>query len=186
MPNNSKDLRIIKTYKLLSDSLLELLKTNSFEEIYVKDICKNAMINRSTFYTHFEDKYHLLTFGLNNIISDLTSSKPNSTPENIKEIIRNIFKHILLFDYLYKEILLNNQSLNVIFHKQIALDFEEKYKKNNLFNVRSRIMSNFYAGAILNVISWWLESNMEASVDEVTECLSDIIIKNDFIFNNLD
>ena len=33
------------------------MKNKSFEEIKVSDICKEAHINRSTFYNNFNDKY---------------------------------------------------------------------------------------------------------------------------------
>ena len=36
------------------------MKNKSFEEIKVSDICKEAHINRSTFYNNFNDKYDLL------------------------------------------------------------------------------------------------------------------------------
>ena len=40
----------------------------TFEEIKVSDICKKALINISTFYSHYNDKYELL---LNFILVEL-------------------------------------------------------------------------------------------------------------------
>ena len=57
---NKNDLRIIKTKKVLFDTLLKLMKQKNFEKIKVSDICDEALINRSTFYAHYEDKYELL------------------------------------------------------------------------------------------------------------------------------
>ena len=54
------DLRIIKTKKILFDALLKLMKKKNFEKIKIADICEEALINRSTFYAHYEDKYELL------------------------------------------------------------------------------------------------------------------------------
>ena len=54
------DLRIVKTKKLLRKSLVDLLKEKSFDNITITDICNKALINRSTFYSHFNDKYELL------------------------------------------------------------------------------------------------------------------------------
>jgi len=61
------DLRVKRTYKLLLDALVGLLEEKTFEEIHVTDICEKAMVHRTTFYKHFEDKYHLLRFGLEEI-----------------------------------------------------------------------------------------------------------------------
>ena len=54
------DLRVIKTKNLIYNTLIELMKDKTFEEIKVSDICKEAHINRSTFYNNFNDKYDLL------------------------------------------------------------------------------------------------------------------------------
>ena len=59
-----EDLRIIRTRKLLSSTLLDMMEEQSLEKISVIDLCTKALVNRATFYAHFEDKYHLLTFAL--------------------------------------------------------------------------------------------------------------------------
>ena len=61
------DLRVIKTKKILYETLIELMKTKTFEEIKVSDICTKALINRSTFYAHYEDKYELLLEFINSL-----------------------------------------------------------------------------------------------------------------------
>ena len=69
-----KDLRIIKTQNLLYASLIKLMKDKSFEEIKVADICNEAYINRSTFYSHYNDKYELLVDFINELKNNLLSS----------------------------------------------------------------------------------------------------------------
>lgn len=68
---NKKDLRVIKTRNALYKTLLELMKEKSFEEIKVSDICEHALINRSTFYSHYEDKYELLKDAIDDIKNSL-------------------------------------------------------------------------------------------------------------------
>lgn len=41
-------------------ALLELMQQMDFEKITVKDICKRAGVNRSTFYAHYTDIYQML------------------------------------------------------------------------------------------------------------------------------
>ena len=55
-----EDLRIRKTKASLYKSLLQLMEEKTFEDIKITDICKLSLINRSTFYDHFNDKYELL------------------------------------------------------------------------------------------------------------------------------
>jgi putative transcriptional regulator len=47
------------------------LRTKSFAKITVNDICDTAMVSRSTFYTHFEDKFFLLNTAIDKIIEQL-------------------------------------------------------------------------------------------------------------------
>ena len=54
---NKNDLRVIKTKNALFETLTNLMKEKTFEEIKVSDICNKALINRSTFYAHYNDKY---------------------------------------------------------------------------------------------------------------------------------
>lgn len=49
-----------RTHALLRSSLFTLLLVRPFEKISLTDICRQAMIPRSTFYRHFHDKYDLL------------------------------------------------------------------------------------------------------------------------------
>lgn len=53
------DLRIIKTKKNIREAFLELRKKHSVDEIKVNELCKQAMINKTTFYNHYQDVYEL-------------------------------------------------------------------------------------------------------------------------------
>ncbi|MBU7314116.1 TetR/AcrR family transcriptional regulator [Paenibacillus sp. SM 69] len=39
-----------------------------FSKITVDQICEKAMVHRSTFYKHFDDKFRLLEYGLNQLM----------------------------------------------------------------------------------------------------------------------
>lgn len=70
----SEDPRIQRTYTLLMAALTKLLTEKNYDAVSVKDICETAGIHRSTFYAHFEGKEHLLTFGLQELLDELTLS----------------------------------------------------------------------------------------------------------------
>ncbi|MEL6269902.1 MAG: TetR family transcriptional regulator, partial [Chloroflexota bacterium] len=55
------DLRIKRSRKFLIEALLTLMKDKPFQKISVRDITEEAMVNRSTFYAHFTDKYDLFS-----------------------------------------------------------------------------------------------------------------------------
>ena len=47
--------RVLRTRKLIMDSFIDLSGKKEFKDITIKDITTEAMINRATFYYHFED-----------------------------------------------------------------------------------------------------------------------------------
>ena len=49
-----------KTEKQIEDSLLQLMKEQTFETISIRQLIDLAEVNRSTFYRHYLDKYDLL------------------------------------------------------------------------------------------------------------------------------
>ena len=74
------DLRIIKTKNNLYQTLIKLMSDRPFEEIKVSDICEKALVNRSTFYSHYSDKYELLS----SYIDTLKESLEKDDIEDIK------------------------------------------------------------------------------------------------------
>jgi AcrR family transcriptional regulator len=70
LPEN-ENLRIKRTHILLRDTLIDLIVEKGFDAITVKDIAERAMVNRATFYRHFEDKYALVTHIFKEAVADM-------------------------------------------------------------------------------------------------------------------
>jgi AcrR family transcriptional regulator len=54
------DPRILRSRRMLMDSLAKLLTKKDFEDISVQEIADEATLNRATFYLHYPDKSALL------------------------------------------------------------------------------------------------------------------------------
>lgn len=53
------DLRVVKTRKAIREAFLAIRRTTPLEKVRVRDICREALINKSTFYHHYEDAFDL-------------------------------------------------------------------------------------------------------------------------------
>lgn len=53
------DIRIEKTERAIKNAFLELRSRKPLGKITVKELCSLAAINKSTFYSHYEDIYAL-------------------------------------------------------------------------------------------------------------------------------
>lgn len=52
--------RIMLTKQLLQNAFLKLLKTTPLHAVSIRELCKEAGINRTTFYNHYGSQYDLL------------------------------------------------------------------------------------------------------------------------------
>ncbi|WP_419887132.1 TetR/AcrR family transcriptional regulator [Neobacillus niacini] len=68
MTQSKTDPRVLRTRRLIMDSFIELSAKKEFKDITIKDITTEAMINRATFYYHFEDIYDLLEKALSEVL----------------------------------------------------------------------------------------------------------------------
>lgn len=53
------DIRIEKTKTAITNTFLELRSKKPLEKITIKELCEQAKINKSTFYSHYKDIYDL-------------------------------------------------------------------------------------------------------------------------------
>lgn len=162
----STDLRILKTRKNIYDAFMQLMSSKSFEEIKVNEICEKALINRSTFYAHFEDKYVLL----DSLINDLKNSLMQRLKTNeVKDITKDYFiKSISLFldeaeenKELYNMMMSSNKNSVAIdmvletLREQAIKDLKEKHFKSD---VPIEVIVDYYLGGLVNMFKLWMRS----------------------------
>ena len=61
MTRDHVDLRVRRTHANLREALIDLIEEKGFDAVTVADIAERAMVNRTTFYRHYPDKYALVT-----------------------------------------------------------------------------------------------------------------------------
>lgn len=70
------DLRIVRTKKNIKEAFFELRKKKPIEKISVKELAALAMINKTTFYLHYEDIYALSDEVENEFIDEIIEEIP--------------------------------------------------------------------------------------------------------------
>jgi len=182
--NENLDLRIRRTHKLLFDSLTSLLTEKSFDDIRISDICDKAMVHRTTFYKHFEDKYQLLDFLLRQLIKDFEEKSLKCTPiDNTKQYYTNLFRllleHMCENRKMYSVGLLNNGSAMKLLQK-IVLQFirsklENDEAKGINFIVPISIIAEFYSPALVYSAGEWLEEGMPIPIEQMVQYCDTIV-----------
>lgn len=68
------DLRVVKTRKNIREAFIELRSREPLEKMRVARLCKLALINKTTFYKHYQDIYALSEEIENETIQSIMSS----------------------------------------------------------------------------------------------------------------
>ena len=179
------DLRIIKTKKILFDTLLKLMKKKNFEKIKISDICEEALINRSTFYAHFEDKYELLMALFEeqkvSLLEKLEDNEnTNFSKEYLMELLNILINHIDDNREIYSAILSNNRNGILIdfLIDVIERDVSDRLKDNNDIknsNLPLDIIVKFYAGGLINIGMAWLTSKEKYNKEQLLSYINLLI-----------
>lgn len=102
------DIRIEKTERAIRNAFLELRSAKPLEKITVKELCSLACINKSTFYSHYEDIYALSQM--------LESETITAVLKNISSQQESPFKDPDVFTRnLYMALVSNNSLINILF-----------------------------------------------------------------------
>ena len=84
---NTADLRVQRTRRLLREALIELVSSQGYESITIRDITQRAQVGYKTFYRHYTSKEALLQTILDEIVADfqkalLSPAAPNAPDTN--------------------------------------------------------------------------------------------------------
>lgn len=179
-----EDLRITKTKRSLYNGLLILMKEKVFEEIKVSDICSVALINRSTFYDHFDDKYELLESLITDLKQDLTEKlQENKNYETAKEyyieMIKILIEHTKENISIYSSILKHNNNSIVMdmVYETIYKDVELYISNHTPLNldIPIEIISKFYVSAVINVCLEYIKSPYKYKKEDIINYLTKLI-----------
>ncbi|MDL2232820.1 TetR/AcrR family transcriptional regulator [Ruminococcaceae bacterium OttesenSCG-928-L11] len=178
MAKTQQDLRITRTHRALIQSMFELLEQQSFQKITVNDICRQALVSRSTFYLHFEDKYQLLRYCLEVQRETMRESMEGKSP---REFIRtffemikkqeSIFRHLFLADVNPELIRMFESLFSPIFHSAM----EHRQKLGLAPTGPVPLMVAYHAGGISSMIIHWMEDGFQYTVDEMTQSLFNML-----------
>ena len=175
------DLRVRRTHKLLWEALMAELSERAFEEISVKDICERAMVHRTTFYKHYEDKYALLEQGMRQMYDALVaewhrSLSPFSVDQPPSYFI-HLFEHVAQHQQFYKLMLCGEgvgqfQKLVKDYITEVAeARVHELIPSGQPPTFPTAMQVQFFAGGVLSLLAWWLENNIPLSPHQMAQYL---------------
>jgi len=164
---NENDLRVKRTKLHITNALTALLETNSIDKISVAMICDEAMVNRATFYKHYDDKYQLLkqvVYALKEtLIGDVIKSNITDYRQKYSFLLDNMITNMHTRRQLIVSLLKNshNREIHGIFMgaiKEAIIDLVVNDRDLNI-QVPSDLFAEFYSGGVSALLLSWILEN---------------------------
>lgn len=184
--NELLDLRVRRTYKFLWDALLSLMQERELEAITVTDICERAMVHRTTFYKHYEDKYGLLFHGIQDELNALFEAVENAGSHSLHESEKanHPAQLIAMLDYVrkreafYRMMLTGNgfEKFGTLLRKSLIERFERRLQhEGKTVSKPTALHIHLQAAGIVSMIAWWLENDCPYTPEELVKYAIDHI-----------
>ncbi|MCB0210328.1 MAG: TetR/AcrR family transcriptional regulator [Anaerolineae bacterium] len=174
------DRRIQRTRQLLHNALLELIIEQGYDTITVQNIIDRANVGRSTFYAHYRDKEDLLVSGMDDLIYSLSWDieilpVADGEAESRRYILSalSLFRHTQEHFELYKA-MVGGQGIDIVFKaththfcRSMQAQIERLVPDGGTLSVPPAIMAQYLAGALLTLLTWWLDNQMLYSPEQM-------------------
>lgn len=185
---NKSESKYFNTARKMDQAFIEILEKKDFEYISVKEICKKAEVNRSTFYLHYENMGDLLEESINymnDTFLEYFHNEEASISNNINELslddlylitpkflvpyLEYIKEHQRLFFTAIKKkhIFQLNDTYNRMF-KHVLSPIMDKF---SIKEEDKKYLAIFYINGILGIIEVWINNECIEDIDYIVDII---------------
>jgi len=163
-------------YKMSSDKIetafLTLILNHKYEDITISEICKQAEINRSTFYCHYDD-INDLVIKIESKFAKSMAGIFNFGERRTHEAFVEMFTFVKDNKYFYKAFL--NIPYATLAEKNTKIEVLENIGENSNIDKSNKIgifyRASFFGAGIKEMCRIWLERDCEESPEEMASLL---------------
>ncbi|GIO43832.1 TetR/AcrR family transcriptional regulator [Paenibacillus apis] len=182
------DLRILRTIQSIRKAFYELIPEKGYEAITVQDIADRAMINRNTFYLHYQNKPDLLDTCMNELLSELKeavvlcpiSMSPFSL-SLLETVMQTVLEQISLNMTFYRSMLIEENRIypfqakmeNII--KDKLMEGWKPAQENSVLAISKELLIEYLGSAFMGIVIWWVKNDKPLPADEVSSQFSRIV-----------
>ncbi|RCW43461.1 TetR/AcrR family transcriptional regulator [Paenibacillus prosopidis] len=167
------------TTDFIKRSFLALLETRKLTQITVTEICKQADINRGTFYLHYRDPYDLFEVMQKEFNREILETlqkdqSPCTVDGSIIKLLNIIQEKKTIYRIMISESGENNFLSEVLLevHKDYLQRMGDDHNKKNL-SVNDYSFTYMVHGS-MGIINRWLESSGEESPRDIAHLISSL------------
>ena len=172
------DLRVQRTKRFLKDEFKKMFIEMDYEKITIKELCERAMINRRTFYLHYNSIDDILNEVLNEMAKDfLEYTKDYDHFANPERIVKDYFTFTSsspLFEKLNNSIDYNYLRENI--NTRVREIAKENFKSVSRFDsFKIKMMMTYLNSATVNMYRVWCQNRKKVPMEEAIEIAAKLI-----------
>lgn len=164
--------------KRLTNSLEELLKTNTLENITVGDITREAAVSRTAFYRYFTDKYDLMNWVYSYNMEELSKKYRHITcyyrlvydQTSFMLEKKDFFKSVIRSDGA--KLFFNTFSDNM--EAFLASNLKKLLNENSL-SVKDAYLIRSHTASMYKLVTDWINGGCMESPQYITELIAEIM-----------
>jgi AcrR family transcriptional regulator len=140
-----------------------------YSTITVNQICDRAMVHRTTFYKHFEDKNELLAAGMKQYEEEVLQYPISVRVNKPIQMMENILNHKefgLLIEAQWRDELFL-QRIGSQFHEILKQDYYELSKREAAYTLPIDLIIQFHSSTFTTLAMWWLQNEKSVSAEEM-------------------
>ena len=182
-PSKKKtDARVRRTRDALGDALIALMQEKPFDTITVQDVLDRAHVSRSTFYTHYSDKDDLLMSDAEEFFEALSMALSLHGDKSDRVFpVREFFAHLSDVQPFFKALVKsgkyheNMELARGHFARGIERRLAELPRGKTIPANQLPAIAFAHAGALLSLLTWWLDRGMRESPAEMDELFHRVV-----------
>lgn len=174
--------RIALTRRLLQEGLLRLLESEKLEDISVTALCKEAGINRATFYNHYTSPAALLEEMELSLVSKLQSIITHA--ETMDDVLNQVEASLILLKdkaQLFRILVRYHVDRDLEIMIRRAAQHYNTYRLNTLQKELDDdtvyLVSSYLYSGCYHLICEWLLHNIDKTPRQIAELLVSVINK---------
>lgn len=172
--NKKTDARVRRTRDALGDALVALMQEKPFDTITVQDVLDRAHVGRSTFYAHYSDKDDLLMSDADEFYERLAMGL-SARGENSDRVfpVKEFFGHIAEAKQFVNALSSAGKMQEQLelarehFARGIERRLAELPRGNSIPASDRGAIAFAHAGALLSLLTWWVDRGMKQSPAEM-------------------
>ena len=173
------DRRIRRTRRALTKALIDLTSERPFNSITVRDITDRADIGYATFYRHFDSKDDLMLVVFNEVTTEFEATAGKQGESYFDQEGHLLFTHVQKYQGLYRSILQSQEfmhKLRNMLARHIGDHIQRHSSDLNNLAFPIELAAHHMATSLVGLIEWWLEENMQMTVEKMAYIYKRLII----------